>query len=689
MENHQDISVEKRDGRIVPFDESRIIMAIGKALRACESGDPDLAGKLGRTVSRRIRDRYSDSTPSVEDIQDEVERVLVEEGLSEVAKKYILYREQRSQEREAKSFIGVKDDLKLTVNAVNILQKRYLRRDDQGKVAETPAEMFDRVARSIAKVDSQYDSNSDIDRTEDRFNEIMRDLLFLPNSPTLMNAGTRIGQLSACFVVPIEDSMESIFEALKNMALIHQSGGGTGFSFSKLRPSGDIVASTKGVASGPVSFISIFDTATEVVKQGGRRRGANMGVLSVHHPDITDFINAKSEEDDLSNFNLSVAVTNEFMEAKEENREYDLVNPRTGSATESVNARDIYDMIVASAWKTGEPGMIFIDEINRQNPTPDLGSIESTNPCGEAPLLPFESCNLGSINLSKVVDDGEIDWDLLGSLVETGVHFLDNVISANRYPISQATEMARGNRKIGLGVMGLAEMLIKLRIPYDTQEALSVGEKVMEFIARRSEEASRELAEARGSFPNIESSIWSDDRPMRNATRTAIAPTGTISMIAGTSSGIEPLFAVAYVRKAMGSRLVEVNSVFEDYVREEGLYNRDLMNEVARKGSLSSISSLPQRARKLFVTSLEVAPEWHVKMQAAFQKHVDNGVSKTVNLPQDAGLSDIASVFDLAYRLECKGVTVYRYGSRSDQVLYAGGEGEANAGACPSSDCSY
>jgi len=663
--------VRKRDGRIVDFDLSKIAEAIRKAFVAVGREDEEEAWRLAKQVAERLEEKFAGQVPGVEDIQDVVEDTLIKNGFSDVAKAYILYRRERSELREAKKFIGVWDDLKLTVNAVKILEKRYLLKDEKGRVVETPSGMFRRVARSIALPDRKY--GGDVEETARVFHNVMVNLEFLPNSPTLMNAGTDIGQLSACFVLPVEDSIEGIFDALKYMALIHKSGGGTGFSFSRLRPKGDVVKSTGGVASGPVSFMKIFDVATDVIKQGGRRRGANMGILRVDHPDIVEFITAKSEEGVLSNFNISVAVTDEFMRKVERDEEYELVNPRSGEAVRSVRARDIFDLIVANAWRTGDPGLVFLDEINRRNPTPDLGMIEATNPCGEVPLLPYESCNLGSINLSRMVSRGDVDWEKLRSRVRVAVHFLDNVIDANRYPLPQIEEMTKANRKVGLGVMGVAEMLIQLEVPYDSREALSIAEKVMKFISDEARSKSVELGEERGSFPNFERSIWARGYPaMRNATVTSIAPTGSISIIAGTSSGIEPLFAVAFVRNVIGTKLVEVNPLFERVARERGFYSRELMLRIAKAGSIQDFGGIPEDVRRVFVTALDISPEWHVKMQAAFQKYVDNAVSKTVNLPHEATLEDVREVFTMAHRLKCKGITVYRYGSKREQVLYLG-----------------
>jgi len=666
--------IRKRDGRIVDFDPQKIANAISKAFAAVKMKNGELARRLAGEVVKVIEEKFEDRIPTVEDVQDVVERILIKKGYAEVAKAYILYRHKRAELREKKSLLGVRDDLKLTLNALSVLERRYLQKDDMGNVIETPAQMFRRVAKTIAAVDALYDKSADLKKIEEEFYGVMTRLEFLPNSPTLMNAGTEIGQLSACFVLPVSDSIEGIFDALKHMALIHKSGGGTGFSFSNLRPKGDVVQSTKGIASGPVSFMRIFNIATEVIKQGGRRRGANMGILRVDHPDIFEFITAKEKEGVLDNFNISVGMTDSFMEALEKGEKYDLINPRTGKAVKSVKAEEVFDLIVIMAWRTGDPGLVFLDEINRHNPTPHVGRIESTNPCGEVPLLPYESCNLGSINLSKMVRDGEIDWDKLRRTVRIGIHFLDNVIDANKYPLPQIEKMTKANRKVGLGVMGFAEMLAKLGIPYDSDEGIATAEKVMSFISEEARKKSVELGEERGSFPNFEGSVWDKKgySAMRNATVTSIAPTGTISIIAGTSSGIEPFFAISYVRNVMGTQLLEINPVFEEIARERGFYSSELMTKVARSGSIQGIKEIPSDVRRVFVTALDIAPEWHVKMQATFQKYTDNAVAKTVNLPNEATLEDVRKIFLLAYKLKCKGITVYRYGSKSEQVLTIG-----------------
>jgi ribonucleoside-diphosphate reductase alpha chain len=657
--------VKKRDGSLQPFDIRRIENAVEKAFKSL--GVRGNAKEIAEEVKRRIEDH---EVISVEEIQDVVEKVLIEREYAEVAKAYILYRKERERVRELKKTIGVRDDLKLSVNAVKVLERRYLLKDENGRVIETPSQMFQRVANHVARSEKLY--GEDEEKFAKIFKSMMTSLRFLPNSPTLMNAGTPLGQLSACFVLPVEDSIEKIFETLKHMAIIHKSGGGTGFSFSKIRPRGDIVRSTSGVASGPLSFMRVFDVTTDVIKQGGRRRGANMGILDVTHPDILEFIVAKEREGILTNFNISVMVSNEFMEKAIANEDYELVNPRNGETVRKLNAGDVFRLIARSAWLSGDPGLLFMDRINEDNPTPSLGKIEATNPCGEQPLLPYESCNLGAINLAKFVKNGEIDWESLSEIIPLAVRFLDDVIDVNVFPLKKIEEMTKANRKIGLGVMGFADMLIQMEIPYESEDALRIAERLMKFISERAREASRKLADERGSFPNFEISTLKKYGAMRNATLTTIAPTGSISIIAGCSSGIEPLFAVSYIRHVMdGVTLFETNQYFEEEMKRRGI-SKDILVKIAKSGSIQNIPEISEDLKRIYLTAFDISPEFHVKMQAAFQKYTDNAVSKTVNLPQTATISDVEKIFIEAYRRRCKGITVYRYGSRSQQVLRFG-----------------
>lgn len=696
--------IVKRDGRIEPFQATKITKALQKALTATGTEDGSLAETLAQKVVDKVEKQFIERYPTVEEVQDLVEETLIESGLAEVARAYIRYRSHRAEVRRVKKLLGVSDELKLSVNAIAVLQRRYLLRDDEGNIIETPAGMFQRVAQAIAEADALYGAKEgEIQRTAEEFYHMMARLEFLPNSPTLMNAGTPLGQLSACFVLPVEDSIESIFTTLKHMALIQRTAGGTGFSFSRLRPKGDLVRSTKGISSGPVSFMKIYDTTTDVLKAGGKRRGANMGILRCDHPDILEFITAKEKPGVLENFNLSVAVTDTFMEAVEQGKDYPLINPRTGQEVRRIKAKDVFDLIVNSAWRTGDPGLIFIDEINRKNPTAHLGPIESTNPCGEIPLHPYESCNLGSINLFRMFNkEGQFDWDYLRATVQKAVHFLDNVIDVNRYVVPETEKATKANRRIGLGVMGFADALIKLGIPYDTEEAIRFAEQVMSFITAEARKYSLLLGQQRGSFPNFKGSLWEKEFPaMRNATVTTVAPTGTISIIANCSSGIEPIFAVVFIREVMeGARLLEVNPVFEEIARKRGFYSQELMTEVARRGSVRGLPEVPEEIQRVFVTAMEVAPEWHVRMQSAFQKYVDNAVSKTVNLPKEATPEEVRKVFWMAYQLKCKGITVYRYGSKTEQVLYIGPQESREtlepehvraaseyAGGCPAGEC--
>jgi len=565
------------------------------------------------------------------------------------------------------------EEVRLTENAKKVLEKRYLAKNEKRNVIETPKELFRRVANNIARADKLYDKKADLKKIENEFFSIMAELEFLPNSPTLMNAGRELQQLSACFVLPINDSMDSIFETIKDMALIQKSGGGTGFSFSRLRPKNSTVKTTGGVASGPVSFLKVFNAATEAIKQGGTRRGANMGMLRVDHPDILEFITCKEIDKDITNFNISIAVTDDFMNKAISNKNYDLLDPHSGKAARSLDAKTVFELMVNKAWKNGEPGIIFLDKMNKFNPTPALGQYESTNPCGEQILLPYESCNLGSINLSKMANENtrEIDWEKLERTVEVSVHFLDNVIDMNKYPLKKIERITKANRKIGLGVMGFADMLIKLGIKYDSEEGIKTAEKVMSFINRAAKEASRQLARKRDSFPNLTKSIFKNKETyLRNATLTTIAPTGSLSIIAGCSSGIEPLFAISYVRKVLDNeKLLEIHPYFKEVAQAEGFYSPELMALIADKGSIKEIEEIPRDIKEIFVTSHDISAEWHVKMQCAFQEFTDNAVSKTVNFPHDATVDDVREVYMLAYRLGCKGITIYRDKSREDQVL--------------------
>jgi ribonucleoside-diphosphate reductase alpha chain len=578
--------------------------------------------------------------------------------------------------------------MELSKNALKVLENRYLRRDEAGELVETADEMFRRVAHDISMAELNYTADESVRVSwEEAFYQLMSNLEFLPNSPTLMNAGTEIQQLAACFVLPVGDSMEAIFESVKHAALIHKSGGGTGFSFSRLRPTDDFVQSTKGVSSGPISFMMVFDAATEAIKQGGRRRGANMAVLRVDHPDILRFIEAKKNTNQLNNFNISVALTETFMKAVETDAEYDLINPRTKDRQGSLPARDVFQRLVEAAWENGEPGIIFIDRMNRDNPTPDVGEIESTNPCGEQPLLPYESCNLGSLNLSILVREEDdmptVDYERLRQNVRTAVRFLDDVIDRSQYPIPEIDAMTKANRKIGLGVMGFADMLVRLGIPYDSDDAVDLAGNVMRFIREEALTMSRDLAEERGPFPNFRGSVYDrmGDRPIRNATTTTIAPTGSISIIANTSSGIEPIFAIAYIRNILNNtELVEVNPLFEEVALRDGFHSEELMKRVAEAGTVREIDEVPERWRALFRTAHDISPEWHIRMQAAFQKYTDNAVSKTVNFPTEGTRPEVDKVFRLAYELGCKGVTIYRDRSREGQVLNIG---EVNRTAVP------
>ncbi len=565
----------------------------------------------------------------------------------------------------------------ISKNAQVVLERRYLIKDKDGNTIETVDGMFHRVANAIASSEKIYENGEDVDELAKVFYEMMTKLEFLPNSPTLMNAGKDLGQLSACFVLPVDDSMESIFEAIKQAALIHKSGGGTGFSFSRLRCEGSVVNSTGGVASGPISFMKVFNVATEAVKQGGSRRGANMGILRIDHPDILKFIDCKSDNKEITNFNISVGLTEAFMKAAEKGEDYDLIDPHTKETIGKLNAAKVFNKIVEAAWRNGEPGIIFLDRLNRDNIVPSQGEIESTNPCGEQPLLPYESCNLGSINLTKMLkkteDSWEFDWEKLENTVKNAVHFLDNVIDVNKYPIEEIDFTTKQTRKIGLGVMGWADSLLMMKIPYNSTEAIELGERLMKFINDKGREESQRIAVKRGPFPLFEESILPKDKLQRNGTITTIAPTGTLSIIAECSSGVEPIFGYVFVRNIMdGTEMLEVNSVLREELEKRGLYSETLMRRIAKEGSIAHIEEIPEDIRRVFVSSHDISPEDHIRMQAAFQKYTDNAVSKTVNFSHSATKEDVAEVYKLAFILGCKGVTIYRDGSRDEQVLNIG-----------------
>jgi ribonucleoside-diphosphate reductase alpha chain len=675
--------IRKRDGSVVDFDKEKIINAIFKAAQSVGGSDRKEAERVADKAIELIGHKFKENyTPSVEEIQDIVEKALIDTGHATTAKSYILYRHRKMVEREAKRILGVRDDLKLPLNSVQVLERRYLLKDDEGKVVETPSQLFSRVAGFIASNEKSYGAD---DKTvkfyEDAFYEIMTKFEFLPNSPTLMNAGTGLGQLAACFVLPVKDDIEQIFDSVKHAAIIHKTGGGTGFCFSYLRPKGDFVKSTAGVASGPISFMSAFDNATNVIKQGGKRRGANMGVLHVWHPDIEEFITAKQTSGVLENFNVSVAADDKFMKSVEKSEDYELINPRNGKTVRKLNARSLFKLIAYSSWKSAEPGLLFIDSINNTNPTP-LFPINATNPCGEVPMPDYESCNLGSINLVGFVDfdysktawKKKIDWKRMRYVVRLAVQFLDNVIDLNNYPIPQIKERTMHHRRIGLGIMGFAKMLTKIGVRYDSPQAVEIAEEIMRFITDEARKMSVELGRARGSFPGFSDSTWAKKYDaMRNATVTSIAPTGTISMIADSSSGIEPLFALSYIKTVMdGTKLYYSDDVFEHVLKVRGLYSPELMQKVIDNGTIQGMEDIPKEIQDVFVVSYDINYENHVRMQAAFQKHTDLAVSKTINMPAEATVEDVENAYMLSWKEKCKGITIYREGSRGEGVLSRG-----------------
>lgn len=653
--------IRKRDGSIVKFEKEKIRIALQKAFSAVNA--PDQSSRICEDVASYLEKKYKEKIPSIEDVQDTVEDTLITRSLKNVAKAYILYRAQHTELRNIKHFFGVKDDLKLTMNAVTILHKRYLRRNENGEIKETPRQLFDRVAKHIASAEKHEERK----KWELEFFRVMKDLDFLPNTPCLVNAGTPLNQLCACFVLPINDSIEEIFDAMKHSAMIFKTGGGVGYSFSSIREKGSIVQSTGRIASGPISFMHAFDTCAETVKSGGVRRGAMMGVLRIDHPDIFEFITEKAKGS-LTNFNVSVGVDDVFMRAVIFNKSF-FLRDHNGRKVKKVNARELFDLVCTYAWETGDPGMLFLDTINKKHPLKKLGRIEATNPCGELPLLPNEACCLGSINLLHMIHNGKVDWPKISRTVRIGTRFLDNILTMTSFPTEDIKKMVMKNRKIGLGVMGWADMLIELGIKYDSEEALDLARHLSHFIYRIADEESQHLARERGAFPMFKYSSLKKKR--RNATLLTVAPTGSISIVAGCSSGIEPLFGISYVRSAasVGVQFFEVNKRFEEFARYRGFYSRDLLRKISQTGSLKNIKEIPKDIRDIFVTALDVSVEWHVKMQAAFQSAVDNAVSKTINLPEDATIGDVKRAYMLAWKEGCKGITIYRYGSKTSQVL--------------------
>lgn len=673
--------VVKRDGRVVDFSFDKLVDSIFKAAESVGGKDREKAVELAKEVAVKLDSERKDTSRSVGEIQNATEKVLIERGHAKTAKAYILYYHKKNEEHHQKTLImgerSTEGNLSFSSQALKILERRYLRKDETGKMIENPQEMLLRVAQNIAQADADYKaSEKKVEETAREFYAVLSELKFLPNSPTLMNAGTRTQQLSSCFVLPVDDSMEGIFGTLKDAALIHQRGSGTGFSFSRLRPRGDKVKAHLHVASGPVAFLGVFDSALEVIKQGGIRPGANMAVLRVDHPDIIRFIESKRDKRSLKNFNISVAVTDRFMRAVEEDREYFIRNPRTEKYVGKLRARDVFAMITQNAWKTGDPGLIFIDEINRKHPAKHLGEVETTNQCGEAPLLPYEGCALGSINLLPFLDGErkDLNWEELRKTIRTAVHFLDNVIDMNSYPKKKIEELTRNTRKFGLGIMGFADTLCSLGIKYDSEEGLEFADKLLTFIQEETYAMSSELAETRGVCPAWEGSEHQKaNRKMRNMTCISLAPTGTISLLADVSAGCEPLFAISYLRNVLGDTdLIYLNKTFERVAKERGFYSPELIHKIARSGSIQGFKEIPKDVRDIFVTAQDISPEWHIKMQSTLQKHVDNSISKTINFPWTAAIRDVEDAYLLAWKSKCKGITIYRDGSYEDQVINIG-----------------
>jgi ribonucleoside-diphosphate reductase alpha chain len=674
--------LKKKDGNEADFSVNKFYQGIVKALHSAEIDDKKLATDLTQKALEKLENSFKDKEITAEDAASMIERTLMEEAQIKAAKAYILYRHKKHEDRERRAFIvghkDIEENLNFCDQALKILEQRYLLKDKGGTVMETPKQMLQRVSKNIASADKHYNSTKEeIENTAQEFYQMMAELRFLPNSPTLMNAGTKVQQLTACFVLPIEDTMHGIFGSLKDAALIHQKGSGTGFSFSRLRPKGDLVKDNYGVASGAVDFLRVYDSALESIKQGGIRKGANMAVLRVDHPDIIRFIESKRDKQSLKNFNISVGITDRFMKAVELDKEYNITNPRTDKYVGKLRARDVFSVITQNAWKTGDPGLVFIDEINKKHPAKNLGEIETTNQCGEAPLLPYEGCVLGSLNLNKFVkaERDDLDWDELATTIKSAVHFLDNTIDMNIYPKKNIEDNTKKTRKFGLGIMGFADMLVKLGIKYNSEQGLEMGDKLMSFIKETAYQKSEELAKQRGVCPAWEGSDHQKaERKMRNITCLSISPTGTISILADASSGCEPFFAISYQRSVYGgnSDLVYMNKEFERVAKERGFYTPELIRKVARSGNIQLWKEIPKDVREIFVTSQDIKPEWHIRMMATLQKNVDNSISKTINFPATASIRDIEDAYMLAWKSKCKGLTIYRDGSYEDQVITIG-----------------
>ncbi|MBI1969811.1 adenosylcobalamin-dependent ribonucleoside-diphosphate reductase [Candidatus Woesearchaeota archaeon] len=664
------LQVIKRDGSIVRFEQEKIVNAVYKAFLAIGDANKRLARKIAEEVVLEVRQKFAGKKPYVEDIQDVVEKALIKNGLNRSAKAYILYREKRRELREYReAILGMKIKTNLSLNALQLLKERYLLKDEHGKIIETPDQMFQRVAKHIASADRLFRSKN-LEKTEEEFLMIMKNLDFLPNSPCLMNAGTNSKQLAASVVLPVGDSIEEIFTALSHAALIHHTSAGTGFSFSKVRPKQDFIESTGGLASGPVSFMEIFDKATEIMKRGGRKRGANIAILSVEHPDITEFITVKDEPGQLMNFNISVGMGKEFMQAVLKREEFLLRSPRNQKEVKRIPARDLFSLIAVQAWKNGDPGVLFLDKINKHNPVPTLGHIEATSPCAEMHLLPYEAGHLGSINLANMMKHGKLDTAKLKKTTHVAVHFLDNMLELSKYPVKEMEETTKRTRKIGLGIMGFADLLYQLGIPYNSTAAVKMAGQIITLMQQEAIKASKKLARQRGVFPAYAGSTWQKKGwRVRNATLTAIAPTGSISLIADVSNGIEPNIALCYTRKILDKEFFYVNRYFEEKLKERKLYAEALVHQLTNKASIHEQEGLPKDIKRIFVLAHDISPEWHIKVQAAFQRQVDNGISKTINFPRHATVREVEEAYLLAYKLGCKGVAMYRDQSKEEQIF--------------------